>query len=184
MSDDAPAAADALPPNDPPPDAGPEERGGDAALSSAGPFDLGGVRDLLRVMEQFGVSEIDLRSDSQRWHVRRGAVAAIPAAAPVAVAAPVAAPAQPQAAAPAPAAAPAGRTIDSPTVGTFYASPSPDDPPFVKVGDAVEADTVVCLVEAMKVFNQIQAEASGTIAEVLVKAGEAVEFGQPLFRLA
>ena len=73
--------------------------------------------------------------------------------------------------------------IKSPTVGTFYTSPTPDDPPFVNVGTKVQQDTVVCLVEAMKVFNQIPAETNGTIVEVLVNSGDAVEFDQPLFRV-
>ena len=163
--------------------------------ASAGPFDLKGVRQLLAMMQRFEVSEIDLSSggeDGHRWQVRRGGVVpavALPAPVPVAAAAPAPAPAAvPQAApaaeAPAAPAGPAGKTIDSPTVGTFYASPSPDGPPFVKVGDSVQADTVVCIVEAMKVFNQIPADAAGTIAEILVKDGAAVEYGTPLFRLS
>ena len=72
-------------------------------------------------------------------------------------------------------------TIESPMVGTFYSSQNPDSPPFVSVGSNVSDDTVVCLVEAMKIFNELKAECSGTIAKVLVKNGEAVEFGQPLF---
>ena len=184
MSDDAPAAD-----NEPgAADDGPSA--GDAPVST-GPFDLAAVRDLLSVMQRFDVTEIDLKGERQEWHVRRGQVAAPPAAAapaPVA-AAPAVMPEPAAPAAPAPATAPAapsagGKTIDSPTVGTFYDAPSPDDPAFVKVGDTVSADTVVCLVEAMKVFNQIQAETSGSIAEVLVKSGDPVEFGQPLFRLA
>ena len=90
-------------------------------------------------------------------------------------------------AAPQPAAAaseaPKGITINAPTVGTFYNRPTPEDEPFVAVGGTVTPDTVVCLIEAMKVFNQITAEKSGRIAEVLVENGDAVEFGQPLFRL-
>ncbi len=74
-------------------------------------------------------------------------------------------------------------TINSPTVGTFYSSPTPDDPPFVSVGSTVLPETVVCIVEAMKVFNQIPAEVSGTVVEILVKNGDSVEFGQPLFRV-
>ncbi|MEY3229073.1 MAG: Biotin carboxyl carrier protein of acetyl-CoA carboxylase, partial [Planctomycetota bacterium] len=65
----------------------------------------------------------------------------------------------------------------------FYAAPSPDDPPFVSVGTVVKPDTVVCIIEAMKVFNQIQGEKAGRIVEILVQSGEAVGFGQPLFRL-
>jgi acetyl-CoA carboxylase biotin carboxyl carrier protein len=98
------------------------------------------------------------------------------------------APAAPPAASagPAPSAAPAvqeGVFIKSPTVGTFYAAAGPDDPPFVTIGTRIEPDTIVCLVEAMKVFNQIPAEVSGVIAEVLVKNGDSIEFGQPLFRV-
>jgi acetyl-CoA carboxylase biotin carboxyl carrier protein len=71
--------------------------------------------------------------------------------------------------------------ITSPMVGTFYAAPSPDAPPYVKVGDKVKTDTVVCIVEAMKLFNEIEAEVNGEIVEVLVKNGQLVEYGQPLF---
>ncbi|MFW6032924.1 MAG: acetyl-CoA carboxylase biotin carboxyl carrier protein, partial [Phycisphaeraceae bacterium] len=82
------------------------------------------------------------------------------------------------------AAAPTGKTIDSPMVGTFYSSPTPDAKAFVAVGDTVEPDTVVCIIEAMKVFNEIKAETSGTITKVLVENGQAVEFGQPLFEIS
>jgi acetyl-CoA carboxylase biotin carboxyl carrier protein len=73
--------------------------------------------------------------------------------------------------------------IESPMVGTFYASPSPDKPSFVSVGGEVGPNSVVCLVEAMKIFNEIKAERSGVIAKVLVKSGQAVEFGQPLYMI-
>ena len=73
--------------------------------------------------------------------------------------------------------------IKSPTVGTFYSSPSPDDPPFVTVGSKVQPDTTVCIVEAMKVFNPIPAEVTGTITAVLVSNGDSVEYDQPLFRV-
>ncbi|AKS38865.1 acetyl-CoA carboxylase [Anoxybacillus gonensis] len=72
-------------------------------------------------------------------------------------------------------------TITSPMVGTFYAAPSPDAAPYVKVGDKVKKDTIVCIVEAMKLFNEIEAEVDGEIVEVLVKNGQLVEYGQPLF---
>lgn len=77
----------------------------------------------------------------------------------------------------------AGKTINSPMVGTFYSAPSPESPSFVKVGDKISEDSVVCIIEAMKVMNEIKAEISGTIAEVLVQNGESVEYGQPLFRV-
>lgn len=72
-------------------------------------------------------------------------------------------------------------TITSPMVGTFYAAPSPDAAPYVKVGDKVKKDTIVCIVEAMKLFNEIEAEVDGEIVEVLVENGQLVEYGQPLF---
>jgi acetyl-CoA carboxylase biotin carboxyl carrier protein len=103
---------------------------------------------------------------------------------PVAVAAP-AVPAAPVAAAPAPAAPAAAAapavTIDSPLVGTFYKAASPDAAPFVQVGDRVNADTTLCIIEAMKVMNEIKAEKSGVIKEILVENAQPVEYGQPLF---
>jgi acetyl-CoA carboxylase biotin carboxyl carrier protein len=76
-----------------------------------------------------------------------------------------------------------GEVIKSPMVGTFYRAPSPETGPFVQVGDAVRPETVLCIIEAMKVMNEIQAETSGTITEVLVENGQSVEYGQPLFRI-
>ncbi|MDR2981090.1 MAG: acetyl-CoA carboxylase biotin carboxyl carrier protein [Puniceicoccales bacterium] len=78
---------------------------------------------------------------------------------------------------------PGVKTINSPMVGTFYASASPDTPPLIAVGAATKPDTVVCIIEAMKVMNEIQAELEGTIVEVLVTSGTSVEFGQPLFKI-
>lgn len=153
-------------------------------------FDLDQLKKLLQMMEKHGATEVNLESGEERWKVRRGpkevqtvAMAAAPApvaAAPVAAAA---APAPAAAAAPAEPAAKPGVTINSPTVGTFYSAPTPEDPEFVKIGDQVSPDTIVCIVEAMKVFNQIPAELSGKIVEVLVKNGDPVEFGQPLYRV-
>ncbi|MFN7682554.1 MAG: acetyl-CoA carboxylase biotin carboxyl carrier protein [Planctomyces sp.] len=156
-------------------------------------FDLDDFRKLLQLMEKYGVSEVSLSNEDESWKVRRGPrqvayAPTMPEFAPVAAAPAVpavAAPAAPVAAAPAaaPVAAPAGILITAPTVGTFYAAPSPEDPPFVSVGTVVKPDTVVCIIEAMKVFNQIQGEKAGRIVEILVQSGEAVGFGQPLFRL-
>ena len=113
------------------------------------------------------------------------AAAAAPAAAPAAVTRPPAVPAVQEPAKPAPAAPAAGldpaKVIESPTVGTFYRSPSPGAEPFVKVGSHVEADTTVAVVEAMKVMNEIKAETSGVIKKVLVDNAMAVQYGQPLF---
>ena len=77
-----------------------------------------------------------------------------------------------------------GKTLDSPMVGTFYAAPSPDAPAFVKVGSRVTAGKVVGIIEAMKLMNEIEAESSGTITEILVENGQPVQFGQPMFRIS
>jgi acetyl-CoA carboxylase biotin carboxyl carrier protein len=148
-------------------------------------FDLERLRELMEMMEKHDVTRVSLRHGSEKWNVSRGPqdvvqmvpAAHIPAVAPV----PAAAPAPP--AAEAPAAVESGLFIKSPTVGTFYTAPNPDDPPYVTVGKKVQADTVVCIVEAMKVFNQIVAELDGTIVEILVNNGDPVEFGQSLFRV-
>lgn len=151
-------------------------------------FDVRRVRRLVALMNEHDLSEIDLRQGSQRVRLRRGAdqpvFAATPAYAPAAPApAPQAAPSAPTASSAAPAAAPAGKTINSPMVGTFYLSSSPDTAPFIKIGDQVGPDTTICIIEAMKVFNEIPAETSGKITAVLVENGMPVEFGQPLFRI-
>jgi acetyl-CoA carboxylase biotin carboxyl carrier protein len=150
-----------------------------------GSFDLDKFRKLLQLMEKYGVTEANLQKDGESWKVRRGpkqvAVAPEMTSTPSVAAAPVAAAAAPAVAqAPAP---PAGITIDAPTVGTFYSSPTPEEPAFVNVGSTVQPDTTICMIEAMKVFNQIPAEKTGRIVEVLVANGDPVEFGQPLFRI-
>lgn len=155
-------------------------------------FDLDKFRKLLQLMEKFDVSEVNLQNEDESWKIRRGPRYAAPtftqgfASAPMMqsapVAAPVAAASAPAAAAAAPA-APVGITINAPAVGTFYSAASPEDPPFVSVGSVVKPDTVICIIEAMKVFNQIQAEKSGRILEILVENGDAVGFNQPLFRI-
>ena len=152
-------------------------------------FDLDRIRKLLQLMEKFDVSEINLQNDDESWKIRRGPRVAYaqPAASQgyamptmAAQAAPAVAPA---ATAPAAAAVSTGVTINAPTVGTFYSAASPEDAPFVAVGTVVKPDTVICMIEAMKVFNQILAEKSGRIVEILVENGDAVGFGQPLFRI-
>ena len=132
-------------------------------------------------LEQEGVKITLKRGADDTMTVMGGPVAAAPvvSVAPVAVAAPapVAAPAA------AVAAAPVGKEITSPMVGTFYSAPSPDSPSFVSVGQAVTQDTVICIIEAMKVMNEIKAEVSGVVTEVLAENGKPVQFGQALFRV-
>lgn len=146
--------------------------------------DVRTIRQLVRLMQRYDLTAIDLGEGPGTIRLRRRGTA--PLAAPVALApAPVSLPTASMAPSPAPApkAAPAGLTIDSPMVGTYYSASAPDAPPFVSVGTTVRADTTVCVIEAMKVFTDIPAGLAGTITEVLVKNGQAVEFGQPLFRV-
>ena len=159
--------------------------------SSNGPFELNRLRELIELMEKHGLTEVCLERGEEKWQLRRGpqeVMHVMPAAGMPQYAAPQAAPSAPAPAQAAAASAPEPKADDtvavkSPTVGTFYTSPTPDDPPFVSIGSKVQPDTVVCIIEAMKVFNQIPAEVSGTITEILVNNGDPVEFGQPLFRV-
>lgn len=147
-------------------------------------MDINQIRELVRVAEESGVGEIVVEEEGARIAVRMpGAVAAAPAA-PVAAAAPAApAPAAASAAAPAAAAShPANwYCVTSPMVGTFYAAPAPGEPAFVQVGDEVAANQTLCIVEAMKLMNEIGAEEMGTVREVCVEDATPVEFGTPLF---
>ena len=151
-------------------------------------FDVDRIRQLVELMEEHGLSEIDLRRQEQRIRLRRGQgeldaprevfVPATPATAP----APVVASADSGQAA----SQTDGeniRVVKSPMVGTFYCRPNPDAPSFVKLGDPISAETTVCIIEAMKVFNEIPAEISGTIVAILVEDEEPVEFGKPLFKV-
>jgi len=150
------------------------------------PFDVRMIEHLVRLMSENDLSEIDLSQGDQRIRLRRGSRLI---AAPAAVSAPAAALAAPQAppapAAPATAERPAKKLheIRSPTVGTFYAQKEPGAPPYVSVGSRVTPTTIVGLIMAMKVNNEIQAECSGTIAEVCVKNEDFVEYNTVLFRV-
>ena len=138
------------------------------------------IKAIAEIVAANDLTELKLEQDGFTLEIKRGGSATVVAAAPVAVAAAPVPAAAPVAAAEAPAAV-SRETIDSPLVGTVYRAPSPEAAPFVKVGDKVSPDTVVCIVEAMKVMNEIKAEKSGVIRDILVENGSAVEFGQPLF---
>jgi len=141
-------------------------------------FDLDRLRGLIELMKEHELGELDLEQDSQRIRLRRGASGAVAPAA-----APAPAPAAP-AAAPAESAEPDNIVyIKSHMVGTFYARPNPDDPPFCKVGDNVDPETTVCLVEAMKTFNPLEAGVRGQVVAVLVEDGEPVDHDKPLFKV-
>ena len=153
-------------------------------------MDLIKIKQVVDLMKKSDLSEFEIQDQDFKLRIKRDLPGRAPIAAqaaPVAVApAPVAAPA-PAAAAPAPAAPaaadPSIKLVTSPMVGTYYATPSPENPPFVTVGSPIKADSVVCIIEAMKVMNEIQSEISGTVVECLVANGTSVEFGQPLFRV-
>jgi acetyl-CoA carboxylase biotin carboxyl carrier protein len=161
----------------------------DDGANTPGPFDVSTIRALVALMSRHDLSEIDLHEGDRRIRLRRGVTKVSMASSPL-VAAPAPAVAAPAPAVPAPKAdgsAPAATKtlleIKSPTPGTFYAAPNPDSEPYVRVGSRVNADTVVCLIEAMKLYNDIKAECSGIIAEILVENQQPVEYGQVLFRV-
>ncbi|MEM1330866.1 MAG: acetyl-CoA carboxylase biotin carboxyl carrier protein [Planctomycetota bacterium] len=158
-------------------------------------IDIRKLKELVKLMVENDLSELDLRDEQETVTVKRGGQAAdtpqvvyngMPAQytqpAPAQTSAPAA---TDGGAAEAPSAPGDGDliTVESPMVGSFYTAANPDTPPFVKVGDSVSPGTVLCLVEAMKVFNEIKAESGGTIAKVCASNGDAVEFGQPLFMI-
>ncbi len=150
-------------------------------------MDLRETKKLVLLMNEHGLCRLEVEEEGKRYLLEKPTQAS-PALgyppAPLAFA-PTLAPGAPAAApAPGPAAKRAGddvKTFNSPMVGTFYSSPSPDNPPFAKAGDRVNPETVLCMIEAMKVFNEIKAEMNGTIVEVLAENQEAVEYNQPLF---
>jgi len=150
-------------------------------------MDISELKELIRLLEDSALSEIEIEEHDRRIRLSKQWPGA--AAAPVHVQVPAAAPALPApVAAPAPAAAepemPHGSfTIDSPMVGTFYAAASPGDPPFVLPGATVAAEQTVCIVEAMKIMNEVTSKDACVIEKVLVENGQPVEFGQPLFQV-
>jgi acetyl-CoA carboxylase biotin carboxyl carrier protein len=148
-------------------------------------FEIDRIRRLVELMKEHDLSEVDLRESRQRIRICRGPKdAARPGYGPP-PAPPSSAPAPPAGGASASKAADAASiaVIKSPMVGTFYSRPNPKGEPYVKVGDRVDTTTVVCIIEAMKVFNEIPAEVRGRIVAVLCDDGEAVEFDKPLFKV-
>ena len=130
------------------------------------------IKTIVKMMREYSLTEFSIEADGCNLHISRASdtVPVQTVAVPAAVA--------PVAAAPA---ADEGEKIESPLVGTFYRAASPDARPFISVGDKVEKDTVVAIIEAMKVMNEIKAEKSGVVKAVLVENGDPVEYGQPLF---
>ena len=146
-------------------------------------MDIRKVKKLIELLEASGVAEIEIKEGEESVRISRAV-----ATAPVAMAAPVAPPAavaamEPAAAPPQQTEAPLpdGHLIESPMVGTFYEAPTPGARPFVALGQTVAVGDTLCIIEAMKILNQIESDAAGTVAAVLVENGQAVEFGEPLF---
>lgn len=150
-------------------------------------MNLDQIKQLIDILADTDVVEFELETDDFKVAIRQGTQSVAPAAAPVVqVAAPAAAPAPmpaaETAAEPQPSAAAEGVTqVTAPMVGTFYRAPAPDAEPYVKVGDIVEVGQPLCIIEAMKLMNEIEAETRGRIKEILVENAEPVEYGQPLF---
>jgi len=156
-------------------------------------MDIRKIKKMIELLEESGIAEIEIREGEETLRIARAVPAPAPAPQyahfppPPLTIAPSAAPVlEPRAAAavPAPAAARAGageHTVTAPMVGTYYSAPSPGAKNFVEIGDEVEVGQVICIIEAMKMMNQIEAEKAGTVQAILVKNGEPVEFGQPLF---
>ena len=152
-----------------------------AALNPGDIFDVKKVRRLIELMKEHDLSELDLKQADNRVRIRRGGEV-------VAYSAPAPPPPRPTAAAEAaapqaPAADSRMLVIKSPMVGTFYRASGPDAAPFVKVGDRIGPERTVCIIEAMKVFNEIPAGVSGQVVAILVENGAPVEFGQPLIKV-
>jgi acetyl-CoA carboxylase biotin carboxyl carrier protein len=150
-------------------------------------FDVRKVRKFIELMNEHDLAEIDLRQNDQRIRLRRGpetvTVAAMPTMAAPQATASSAGPGSERKSAEQAADQSNATFIRSPMVGTFYGAANPESPAFVKVGDHVGPETTVCIIEAMKVFNEIPAECAGRIAAVMVKNGDAIEFNQSLFRV-
>ena len=153
-------------------------------------MDLRKLKKLIDLVQESGIAEIEITEGEEKVRILKGggagAQAFVPSApqmpAPVAPAAARPAPAAPAAAAaPEPAAAQEGHVFKSPMVGTFYRAPSPDAKAFVEVGQAVKEGQTICIIEAMKLMNEIEADKTGVVKAVLVENGQPVEYGQPLF---
>ena len=145
-------------------------------------MDIRKVKKLIELLEQSNINELEINEGDESVRISRGGTAVTYAAAPIpapvaAAPAPIASP--DEAAAPV-AEEPAGHAVKSPMVGTFYASPAPGSPAFVSVGQKVAAGDVICIIEAMKMMNQIEADKAGTIGAILIEDGETVEFDQSI----
>jgi len=165
----------------------------------AAPMDPKALKQILEILRENDITEFELEEEGTRLRIRKGgparadavaapapvaALAAAPSAAPPAAAAPPApAPAAAAPAAPAEPAADGATLVKSPIVGTFYRSPDPNSPPFVNVGDRIRVGQVLCIIEAMKLMNEIEAEVAGEVVKIHHESGQPVQYGEPLFSI-
>jgi acetyl-CoA carboxylase biotin carboxyl carrier protein len=146
-------------------------------------MDLRKLKTLIDLVAESGIAELEITEGEGKVRIVKFSQAVQPVAYAPAPVAPQAAPVA-EAAAPAVPAAPAGHTVKAPMVGTFYRAPNPGSPAFVQIGQAVKEGEPLCIIEAMKLLNEIEADKTGVIKEILVQNGEPVEYGQPLFVIA
>lgn len=153
-------------------------------------MDLRKLKKLIDLVQESGIAELEITEGEEKVKIVRGGVATVAPAhgsAPLPPAAPAAAAASaatgPAAPATEPSSAPEGHVVKAPMVGTFYRSPSPDSKAFVEVGQTIKEGQTICIIEAMKLMNEIEADASGVVKAILVENGQPVEYGQPLFIL-
>jgi|SRR5687767_5527551 len=148
-------------------------------------MDLRKLKKLIDLVQESGIAELEITEGEEKVKIVKGGGVSLSAAPPVAVAPVAAAPAEPRPAAPAAEGEPGpeGHVVKAPMVGTFYRSPSPDAKVFVEVGQAIKEGDTICIIEAMKLMNEIEADASGVVKAILVENGQPVEYGQPLFIL-
>jgi acetyl-CoA carboxylase biotin carboxyl carrier protein len=173
-----------------PPSAAKTEQISPNVPKGAARMDLRKLKKLIDLVQESGIAELEITEGEEKVKIVKGGMVMAAAAAPMMVAAPAA---EGRAAAPA-ASAPAagadadagqeGHVVKAPMVGTFYRSPSPDAKAFVEVGQSIKEGDTICIIEAMKLMNEIEADASGTVKAILVENGQPVEYGQPLFILA
>lgn len=157
-------------------------------------MDLRKLKKLIDLVQESGIAELEITEGEEKVKIVKGGATIVPGTLPATAAVPEARPvlaapatatglAAPPAVSGEPAASQEGHVVKAPMVGTFYRSPSPDAKPFVEVGQAVKEGEVICIIEAMKLMNEIDADASGTVKAILVENGQPVEYGQPLFIL-
>ena len=147
-------------------------------------MDLRKLKTLIDLVQNSGISELEISEGEEKIRIAKHLAAPAPTTVMVGAPAPAAMPAAPAPETAAPPPVPEGHIVKSPMVGTFYRSGNPGSPAFVEVGQTVKTGDTLCIIEAMKLMNEIEADASGVVKEVLVENGQPVEFGQPLFVIA